>query len=186
MASHRAGQAHAERLHRVIEGFDGRPRDELLNETLFTSLAQLALPLDAGGSTTMAHGRILGADGRHPPSSPSPSIRAGSWRCAMPRVPRQVPAFLTAQQGKSNGLGRTENWIKLGATSIMAREPQGVKGHRFPLYPAEHRGFKVEGWRVRQLALEQPLRGLVVRFTNRLEVSLPIEYYLMIISNVVN
>jgi hypothetical protein len=36
-----------------IESFKGRPRDELLNETLFTSLAQAASRLDAGGPITM-------------------------------------------------------------------------------------------------------------------------------------
>lgn len=37
MALHRVGQAHAERLHRK---FQRELRDEFLNETLFTSLAQ--------------------------------------------------------------------------------------------------------------------------------------------------
>jgi hypothetical protein len=35
-----------------IESFNGRLRDELLNETLFTSMAQAASRLDAGGPTT--------------------------------------------------------------------------------------------------------------------------------------
>jgi len=42
MGLHRAGQAHAECF---IESFNGRPRDELLNETLFTSLAQTRIAL---------------------------------------------------------------------------------------------------------------------------------------------
>ncbi len=44
MASHRAGQATAERVHRAV-GFAGlrlnaRQRDECLNETIFTSLSK--------------------------------------------------------------------------------------------------------------------------------------------------
>src|SRR6266481_5465216 len=42
MALHRAWQAHAECLHRELHG---RLRDELLNETLFTSLAQARVAL---------------------------------------------------------------------------------------------------------------------------------------------
>jgi hypothetical protein len=42
MGLHCAGQAHAECLHRKLQG---RPRDELLNETLFTSLAQIRIAL---------------------------------------------------------------------------------------------------------------------------------------------
>ena len=37
MALHRAGQAHAR--HGFVESFNGRMRDELLNETLFRDLA---------------------------------------------------------------------------------------------------------------------------------------------------
>jgi len=32
-------------------------------------------------------------DGGRLPSSPSPSIRAGIWRCAMPRAQRQFPSL---------------------------------------------------------------------------------------------
>src|SRR3981081_3692893 len=53
----------------------------------------LALPSDVGGptTTTLDHTRHL--DGAPLPSSPSPSIRAGIWRCAMPRAPRQLPSL---------------------------------------------------------------------------------------------
>jgi hypothetical protein len=73
-----------------IESFNGRLQDELLNETLFTSLAQA--PMLAGRlqrrTTTLAT-RIED----NLPSSPSPASRAGSWRCAMPRAPRQLPSL---------------------------------------------------------------------------------------------
>jgi hypothetical protein len=42
MALHRAGQTHAERLHRKLQW---PAADELLNETLFTSLAQARVAL---------------------------------------------------------------------------------------------------------------------------------------------
>ncbi|MGJ5114067.1 integrase core domain-containing protein [Bradyrhizobium sp. SZCCHNG3015] len=42
LALHRAGQTHAERLHRELQR---SPADEQLNETLFTSLAQARVAL---------------------------------------------------------------------------------------------------------------------------------------------
>src|SRR5437868_1340043 len=76
-----------------IESFNGRLRDELLNETLFTSLAQARVPSDVGGPITMTHDHTRNSDGRRLPSSPSPAIRAGIWPCAMPRAPRQLPSL---------------------------------------------------------------------------------------------
>ena len=77
-----------------IESFNGRLRDELLNETLFTSLAQarvgawiLAGRLQRRTTTLAARladpGRV-----RH-----APAIRDGIWRCAMPKAPRQLPSL---------------------------------------------------------------------------------------------
>ena len=63
-----------------------------MNETLFTSLAQ-ARAWDVGAPITTTHDHTRNSDGRRLPSSPSPSIRAGSWRCAMPRAPRQLPSL---------------------------------------------------------------------------------------------
>lgn len=63
-----------------IESFNGRLRDELLNETLSTSLAQAASRSDAGTLITTTHDHTRGSDGRGRPSSPSPAIRAGIWR----------------------------------------------------------------------------------------------------------
>jgi putative transposase len=60
-----------------IESFNGRLRDELLNVTLFTSLAQPASRSDAGAPTTTMHGLTRGSDGERRPSSPSPATRAG-------------------------------------------------------------------------------------------------------------
>src|SRR5208283_176818 len=54
---------------------------------------RLALPLGVGGRITTVRARTLDSDGRHLPSSPSPSIRAGIWRCATPKAPRQLPSL---------------------------------------------------------------------------------------------
>ena len=77
-----------------IESFNGRLRDELLNETLFSSLAQarIALAMLAGRLQRITPA-LATRHGRRLPSSPSPSIRAGIWRCAMPMAPRQLPSL---------------------------------------------------------------------------------------------
>lgn len=75
-----------------IENFNGWLRDELLNETLFTSQAQAALRSDAGAPIETTHDHTRGSDGRRRPSSPSPATRVGIWRCAMPKASRQLPS----------------------------------------------------------------------------------------------
>ena len=42
---------------------------------------------------TTTHDHTRNSDGGRLPSSPSPSIRAGIWRCATPRAPRQLPSL---------------------------------------------------------------------------------------------
>jgi putative transposase len=76
-----------------IESFNGRLRDELLNETLFTSLAQARVALGCWRADYNGSRPHTNSDGRRLPSSPSPSIRAGIWRCATPRAPRQLPSL---------------------------------------------------------------------------------------------
>ena len=74
-----------------IESFNGRLRDEFLNETLFSTLAQARIALamwraDYNGSRP--HSKI----GWQTPSPlHRPSTRAGIWRCAPPTAPRQLP-----------------------------------------------------------------------------------------------
>jgi putative transposase len=60
-----------------IESFNGRLRDELLN----------------GGPITTMHEHTRSSDGRRRPSSPSLTIHAGSWRCAMPKAPRELQSL---------------------------------------------------------------------------------------------
>lgn len=54
----------------LIESFNGRLRDELLKETLFTSLAKPASCLHAGGPITTTRDHTRSSDGEPRPSSP--------------------------------------------------------------------------------------------------------------------
>jgi putative transposase len=60
-----------------IESFNGRLRDELLNETLAPRWPRRALPSDVGGPITTTHDHTRNSDGGRQPNLPSPSIRAG-------------------------------------------------------------------------------------------------------------
>src|SRR5215213_9816008 len=42
---------------------------------------------------TTTHDHTRSSDGRRRLSSHSPAIRAGIWRCAMPKAPRQLPSL---------------------------------------------------------------------------------------------
>jgi putative transposase len=53
-----------------IESFNGRLRDELLNETLFTSLAQVRVALECWRAVTTTHDHTRSSDGEPHPSSP--------------------------------------------------------------------------------------------------------------------
>ena len=95
-----------------IESFNGRLRDEMLNETLFTSLAQARVALRCWRPITTMHAHTRGLDGRRRPSSPSPAIRDGIWRCAMSRAPRQLPSLpppnrANPMAGANSGLDKT-------------------------------------------------------------------------------
>ena len=95
-----------------IESFNGRLRDELLNETLFTSLAQARVALGCWRTDYNDNGPTRNSDGARLPSSPSPSIRAGTWRCATPKAPRQLPSLPPSNRvnptaGANSGLDKT-------------------------------------------------------------------------------
>ena len=76
-----------------IESFNGRLRDELLNETLFSSLAQAGVALgcwraDYNGSRP--HSQL----GWKTPSEYAFTCNPRRvWRCAMPMAPRQFPSL---------------------------------------------------------------------------------------------
>jgi hypothetical protein len=94
MALHRARQAHAERLHRELQ----------------RSAAGRIVERDV--AITTPRDRTRSSDGRSRLSSPSPANRAGIWRCAMPRAPRQLPSLpppkrANPRTGADSGLDKT-------------------------------------------------------------------------------
>ena len=72
---------------------DGRLRDELLNETLFASLAMPALLSPSGSSTTTRFGRTAASATCRRPIIPSAAARHrnGAGRCARSGAPRPAP-----------------------------------------------------------------------------------------------
>src|SRR5690606_32148961 len=90
-----------------------------------------ASPLAVGWPTTMDPARTLSSDGERRPSSRSPSTRAGSWRCATPTAPRQLPS-LTPPNMQPNRQERTHRWIKVGG-NVKAVDDSPV-GYVTPTY----------------------------------------------------
>lgn len=79
-----------------IESFNGRLRDELLNETLFTSLPQTRASLAlwrANYNSARPHSQIGWQTPNEFTSLHRPSIRDGRSRCAMRKAPRQRPSL---------------------------------------------------------------------------------------------
>ncbi len=92
-----------------IESFNGRLRDELLNETLFTSLAQARFALQgwqADDNQESPHSKL---------GWPTPSELAFTFHprrdLARRQRPHASPRAPTAQQGKSNN---PTAWVKIG------------------------------------------------------------------------
>ncbi|SMX56502.1 Putative transposase (fragment) [Bradyrhizobium sp. ORS 285] len=102
-----------------IESFNGRLRDELLNETLVTSFARPASRTDAGGPTITTLSRTRSSGGRRHPSSLPPAIRVGIWRCAMSRAPLQLPPLPPPPHGHIRPPQRTQTWRKLGQGHLV-------------------------------------------------------------------
>jgi putative transposase len=103
-----------------IESFNGRLRDELLNEMLFTSLAQARVALGrwrADYNDARPHSQL----GWKTPSEFAFTYhprRDLALRYAEGSAP--APAATTAQLGKSSSQSETQDWIKLGARSKRA------------------------------------------------------------------
>ena len=76
-----------------VESFNGRLRDELLNETLFTSLTMFARPWPLGKTITTPSGRTARSAISRRQSMPSSAFPRcnGTGRCAHLRAPRPVP-----------------------------------------------------------------------------------------------
>ena len=74
-----------------IESFNGRLRDELLNETLFTSLAQVRAVLSGSTTTTPSDRTVRSAIYRLPNTPTAAFLESnGTARCATPRAPRPI------------------------------------------------------------------------------------------------
>src|ERR1700751_4422399 len=96
--------------------------------------------LDVGGPTTTMRDHTRGSEGRSPPSSPSPVTRAGIWRCAMPKAPRQLPSLPPPNRANptaraNSGLDRTwgqghlrENYVK---EKDLSSDPSGDQGSTY-------------------------------------------------------
>ena len=105
-----------------IESFNGRLRDEFLNETLFSTWRRPGSPWPCGGRTTTDHARTRKSAGRRPLPLPQPSTCGGIWRCAPPMAPRQLPPLTPpnkaiATAGANSRLDKTR-----GARSILLME----------------------------------------------------------------
>lgn len=84
-----------------IESFNGRLRDELLNETLFPSLSHVRATVAswrADYNLNRPHSRL----GWLTPAgyTPTPSTRAGIYRCAQWPAPRQPPSLTPPRWAK--------------------------------------------------------------------------------------
>jgi putative transposase len=82
-----------------VESFNGRLRDELLNETLFRSLSHARIVLEAWRvdyNTSRPHSRL----GWLTPQAYAATRRSAALRCVDGSAPRTV--VITAQEGISN------------------------------------------------------------------------------------
>lgn len=104
-----------------IESFNGRLRDELLNETLFTSLPQARATLGCWRADYNGIRPHLQLGWKTPSEFARIVTRAGIWRCAMPKASRQLP-WLHRPTEQSQPSGRTRDWDKLGG---KVRNPGG-------------------------------------------------------------
>src|SRR4051812_22556136 len=97
-----------------IESFNGRLRDELLNETRCSHRwPRPAWRPPCGALTITPPDRTPGLPGRHWTNSPAPSPSDGRSRCATPTAPRQRPSLQPPSRAKpppetNSGLDR--NW----------------------------------------------------------------------------
>jgi putative transposase len=94
-----------------IESFNGRLRDELLNETLFKSLVQVRVALGCWRPGYNGASRTRSSDGRRPSNLLPPSADDGIRR-AMRKAPQQItshtpPERLNATQGANSALDKT-------------------------------------------------------------------------------
>ena len=118
-----------------IESFNGRLRDEFLNETLFTSLAQARAALEVAGglqhrASSFAH-RLADAGGRYRTSSHAQRGQGA----ALTTAPRRGP--LPPTTPRSSTAGSSPRWIKVGGNVSCSPKPSRVPQQR-PTYALCH------------------------------------------------
>jgi hypothetical protein len=106
----------------LIESFNGRLRDELLNET---SLAQVRVALECWRAGYNGAGRTRSSAGRRPSNLLPPSAHDGIWR-ATRKAPRQItsqtpPERLNATRGANSVLDKT--WGNVNRTLLCRTLP---------------------------------------------------------------
>jgi putative transposase len=87
-----------------VESFNGRLRDECLNETLFSSLAHAREDLAIWRTITTRSDRTAVLAISHRRSTPDSALPRcnGMGRCAMPRAPRPIPLHHRATKAQIN------------------------------------------------------------------------------------
>ena len=96
-----------------IESYNGRLRDELLNETLFSTLDQARMALAiwrVDYNNSRPHSQL---DGRTPTEFAKTFPRRGDG-AAQPHQLRTVPRRYTRPPGQTKPPERTSEWIKVG------------------------------------------------------------------------
>ena len=104
------------------ESFIGRLRDELLNETLFRSLAHTRAVLDAWRAdynTDRPHSRL----GWMSPTGYAAARRSAALRSSDGSASQT--AAITAQEGITDRQNSDRRWIKVGGNVTSTREPSG-------------------------------------------------------------
>jgi|SRR5579883_3455769 len=116
-----------------IESFNGRLRDELLNESLFTSLPQASVTLGCWRADYNDIRPYSQLEWKTPSEFARNCNPRRIWRCAMPKAPRQLPSLPPPNRTKQSG--RTRDWIKLGG-KVKAR--QNILTGRFTKVPSSN------------------------------------------------
>ncbi|SUB00832.1 Uncharacterised protein [Pannonibacter phragmitetus] len=109
-----------------IESFNERLRDELLNETLFSSLSHARAVLaiwqaDYNGARPRSQLCWQPPDEFAATLNPRPALARRNTKSSAP-----LPTTSQAHQAKNQSRERTQNWMKLGGkvTSKLTRTPQ--------------------------------------------------------------
>lgn len=117
MALHSAGQAHdiaagKPMQNGYVESFNGRVRDELLNESLFFGLEKPAVPLPNGGRTSTPRGRTPRSATRPRRLSPEPSPQPAPTLRSM-RASRLHRLLNPRLRRNRNSRGSNRRWMTL-------------------------------------------------------------------------